>query len=341
MKKKLGKILSLALPILSLFIVLLLVAQKNQLEDFKRAITVMNALDIGLAILAMFLSWVFEALSMYSISGGELSFIRTFEIVVAGLFFNAITPFSSGGQPAQLYMMKKNKISIGKGSSILARKFMVYQIVLVIYTLLVVLFQATFFIEKVPKVVFIGFVGFFVNFMVIIGILFVSFRYKRTRRFALTIVLFFRRKFKSKRFFRFRRFLTSFMRGLREFHTQMSESTTNTKWMYLIFLNFIQLTLFFAIPAIISIGLGLTNIEFIKMISAAAFVSMFSSFIPLPGAAFGAEGGFYVFFKIFYPSNLVFTALILWRLITFYLPLICGWITVLLRSIIDRYKPKQ
>ncbi|MCT7728190.1 MAG: flippase-like domain-containing protein, partial [Lactobacillus iners] len=42
--------------------------------------------------------------------------------------FNAITPMSTGGQPAQIVALKQMGISVGKATSVLLMKFIIYQI---------------------------------------------------------------------------------------------------------------------------------------------------------------------------------------------------------------------
>ena len=54
------------------------------------------------------------------------------------------------------------------------------------------------------------------------------------------------------------------------------------------------------------------------MIAAQVFLTMFMSFIPLPGAAGGAEGGFCMIFGLFFKANTIIPALFLWRVITYY-----------------------
>ena len=60
------------------------------------------------------------------------------------------------------------------------------------------------------------------------------------------------------------------------------------------------------------------------MICAGAFVLNFTSFIPLPGAAAGAEIGFHTIFSIFFPTHILSVAILFWRLLTFYLPICVG-----------------
>lgn len=55
-----------------------------------------------------------------------------------------------------------------------------------------------------------------------------------------------------------------------------------------------------------------------------SLVLNFTSFIPLPGAAAGAEIGFHTIFSIFFPTHILSVAILFWRLLTFYLPICVG-----------------
>lgn len=324
--KNLKKLFHIAFPIVSLFVVLFLIFKFEQLDNIIVAFKSLDPIFIAFCLLIVVLSWLIEAYILFDISDRQLSFRHSVYIVLAGLFFNAITPFSSGGQPMQLYMMHKYRISVGKGSSILARKFLIFQTITVLYGLMVVLFEASYFMAQVPTFVYFGIVGFFVNFLVIAALFFVSFRYKEARRFFACLAIKIRKISKSKKI---RRTSTGFLKGVREFYTQMRQSVNGTNWFKLGVLTFVQLSLFYSVPVMIALGLDLSKVQFIRMISASAFVSMVTAFIPLPGAAFGAEGGFYVFFEMFFPNNTVLMALIMWRLLTFYIPLIVGFFVVI------------
>ena len=47
----------------------------------------------------------------------DFSFIEALKVAFVGVFFSAITPSSTGGQPMQLYLMSKKNISVGFGSA--------------------------------------------------------------------------------------------------------------------------------------------------------------------------------------------------------------------------------
>jgi uncharacterized membrane protein YbhN (UPF0104 family) len=51
--------------------------------------------------------------------------------------------------------------------------------------------------------------------------------------------------------------------------------------------------------------------------------------IPLPGAAGGAEGGFYLIYSKFFASNTILTAIFIWRVLTYYSSIAIGSIFAL------------
>ena len=69
---------------------------------------------------------------------------------------------------------------------------------------------------------------------------------------------------------------------------------------------------------------------------------MISSFVPLPGAMGAAEGSYVAFFSFVYSnSSLVALSTFVWRIFTFYLPIVLGMgLTVLVNnphSMLSRY----
>ena len=98
--------------------------------------------------------------------------------------------------------------------------------------------------------------------------------------------------------------------------------------------TFVQLTVFFSISFAIYLGFGETGSDILTVITYQAFVYMISSFVPLPGAMGAAEGSYVAFFSSVYSSSsLVALSTFIWRLYTFYLPIVLGmWLTVLINN---------
>jgi len=86
----------------------------------------------------------------------------------------------------------------------------------------------------------------------------------------------------------------------------------------------LQLTFHFSIAFMLYKAFGLPGNDLFAMISAQAFIQLVSSFVPLPGAMGAAEGSFFLFFQMFFPGSLINIAMVFWRLLTFYLPIVVG-----------------
>jgi uncharacterized protein (TIRG00374 family) len=61
-------------------------------------------------------------------------------------------------------------------------------------------------------------------------------------------------------------------------------------------------------------------------------VTMISGLIPSPGAAGGAEGIVYIFFKRFFKPTSILAAVLIWRFITYYLNLLIGGVFCLINK---------
>lgn len=275
--------------------------------------------------LCMLLYWIFESQTLYTITkavSGKHVFKDAFNVTMVGQFFNSITPFASGGQPAQLYSLSKKGIKAGTAGSILMIKFIIYQSVLTIYSLMLILWKAPFFQDKLNNLFYLTALGFTINAAVIIFLIIFS-KYRN-----LTCKLF---RLSSKILIKFnivkdiKKIKESIDNNLQQFHENILIIKNNkTLVVKSIIYTIIQLTVFYLIPYCIYYSFGMNGAEMADMIAANSFVMMLTAFVPLPGAVGGAEGGFYIFFKLFFNKNNIMTGILLWRLLTFYSCIIFG-----------------
>ena len=75
----------------------------------------------------------------------DFRFIDALKVSFVGVFFGAITPSNTGGQPMQLYLMSKKNIGVGFGSACMTQKFIVYQIVTTLFSVFAVIFKFEYF----------------------------------------------------------------------------------------------------------------------------------------------------------------------------------------------------
>ncbi|OGO83789.1 MAG: hypothetical protein A2Y18_03170 [Clostridiales bacterium GWD2_32_19] len=283
-----------------------------------------------LAIVAMITYWMLEAIILYIFVKSkykEYSFMAVLRVSMIGQFFNSVTPFSTGGQPMQLYAMTKDGISSGEAGSILVMKFIVYQVILTLYSIMVIFFKYNFFVSHVDKFMLLALIGFIVNSFVMVVLFAFTHYAELTTKYIHSLV-----KLCSK--FKICRHSDDIENKIKDELTYFKEHSKSLKSNMKVLvttslLTIMQLTIFFSISYIIYRGFGKTG-NMTDIISANAFVTMITSFVPLPGASGGAEVSFGMLFNIFLEPGKILPAIFLWRFVTFYLNIIVGGMVALL-----------
>jgi Predicted integral membrane protein len=91
----------------------------------------LNYFWLAVAFLSILLSYGVEAMVLHTLlkkkEDRKFGWWEMYRIPLLQALFNAITPFSSGGQPAQLLGLMQSKIDGGRASSVLLMKFVIYQ----------------------------------------------------------------------------------------------------------------------------------------------------------------------------------------------------------------------
>jgi len=275
---------------------------------------------------AMLLYWAFEAKTLQSIIfliKKDYRFREAFKVTMVGQYFNSITPFASGGQPMQLYSLTKQNIGAGSAGSVLMIKFIIYQSVLTVYSLILIFWKASFFKTKMSNLFYLIAIGFAVNASVIIFLIIFS-KYRKLTHKLIIILSKVLKKFKLVK--DIEKIEMRINDNLDQFHDNFeivkhSSAQMVKATIYTIF----QLTIIFSIPYFIYLSFGMQGASIESMIAGTAFVMMLTAFIPLPGAVGGAEGAFFMFFSLFFAANNIMAAILLWRLITFYSCIIFGF----------------
>ncbi|MCI8624068.1 MAG: flippase-like domain-containing protein [Provencibacterium sp.] len=241
-------------------------------------------------------------------------------VAMIGQLFNCVTPFASGGQPAQVMGLMRRGMPAGKASSALVGKFIVYQVVLSLYSLVALTGRAYF--TQLQGITPLVMTGFAVNAAVMAGLLGICFFPALSRRAALWALRLCGRLRLLKDP---QRTEEAVLRELNAFYESFQALRQSPALILkLAVLSALQLTAFFVAPYFVCRALG-SSLSLAAALCAGAFVLMISSFVPLPGGSGGAEGGFFFFFHLFFPSAaLVGLALLLWRAVTFYLPIVAG-----------------
>ncbi|HHV63985.1 MAG TPA: flippase-like domain-containing protein, partial [Peptococcaceae bacterium] len=84
-----------------------------------------------------------------------------------GFFFSCITPSASGGQPAQIYFMRKGKIPVGIATLVLMIVTITYKLVLVVLGIGILIARPNNIIHPIDSIIWFFYFGLFLNIVVV------------------------------------------------------------------------------------------------------------------------------------------------------------------------------
>lgn len=290
----------------------------------------------------------------------DYSVIQGVVIDQVGTFYNAVTPAATGGQFMQAYVYKKQGVPISNAVSIMAMYSIVYQIVLILYGIVsfIVKYDSISSIGSIPfdlggwyfeiPIWPLTIIGFLLNLSVILLVLLMSY-WRGFHRFIMgPCVSFFHKlklvknKDKTRENLRIQ---------VENFKIELKRLLSNIPFFILVFVCFfLAMTIKFSIPYFVGLSLG--NQSASATIWDAIFLSnyhqMVTGLIPIPGSAGVSE---YFFARLFcaqpgLPSSfyylpstsgmpsaalsesLTMSALVIWRSLTFAIPLLVAGLIV-------------
>lgn len=319
--KKQSFILLIITSIIMIFIL------KDNFSEIINIIFGMNIRWLLVAIVFIALYWIFKALGMFCIVrkySNKISFKTILHQTLITQFFNGVTPFSTGGQPMEIYMLKKCNISLAKSTNIVMQNFMVYQVALVLYGIFAVImnYRYNFFESAVVLRRFV-LIGFLINTLVCIVTLVICFS-KRVSNFIVNISIKLGTRLKIVK--DSNNTLLKWNNRLLEFQ-ESAKLFVDNKSLFLkgFVVNLLALTCYYVIPFFLMLGMGIVNsMTPLSTIISSAYVLIIGSFVPIPGGTGGIEYGFMKFFGNFISGSTLSAMLLIWRFITYYLGMIIG-----------------
>lgn len=330
-KKKSNIIILIIITILVLFFSL-----KDNFEETITQIFTMNIWYLLIAFILLILFWIFRSYPIYSFCkkiNKDFKYLSAFQLTLRTQFFNAVTPFATGGQPYQIYFLKTVGIDYASSTSIVVENFIVYQIALVVLGILALISNYIFHIfSKVQFLQQLIALGFIINALVIIVMFLIAFS-KKMNKFFINIginILIKLRIVKDRE-----KKLKEWDENINRFNKCANILLQDKKTFILnIFYNFIALCSLYLIPLFIVYSMGDFN-AFTAGVSiiTCAYTMIIGSFIPIPGATGGIEYGFVQFFGNFITGSKLSAMMLVWRFITYYFGLIVGAIALNIKKV--------
>ncbi|MFA7533473.1 MAG: lysylphosphatidylglycerol synthase transmembrane domain-containing protein, partial [Tissierellaceae bacterium] len=174
MKKTFNFLALFGLIVLTLWIFV----HNNDFDNFSELISSANTFFLLIAILCMILYWFFEAYILHRMKRTlniRSSYGSSLKLCMIGQYYSAITPFSTGGQPVQIYSMVNDGVPVGTASSLLANRFLIYQFVVTFYALFMLIIRFNMLYNDLKLALPFVIIGCLINItilLMIVGFLF-------------------------------------------------------------------------------------------------------------------------------------------------------------------------
>ena len=258
---------------------------------------------------------------------GKFRFFLGVSLAVIGKYWDNITPFGTGGQFAQVGYAKKYDVPTEKGTSIVISKYMIGMVALTI-TGIAVLFVpvSTFTSGTIIKVM--ASVGIGINILLTLFVWLVSVNKKVC---SVLVVGGLKLLHKMKIIKNYNKALYKSLRFIRQYQKAFSYYLKNPLiFIAQVLLSLVELVAMALVAYMVYLAFNPNgSVSPVTIVAMSFLCSFATSFIPLPGGSGAAEISFAALFSQLFSESAVFWALIFWRILTFYVVVLIGFIFTL------------
>lgn len=333
MNEKLKKVANIIVLALVTCLVLYF-SLKDNFNTIINEIINVNIFWLAISFLLALSFWFFKAIATTRIANifkKDYSIKQGMRLVLETNFFHAITPFAVGGQPYEIYSLKKSKLKITEATNVSIVNFIVYQIALVLLGIIAIVYNHHFVLLKENDLLKnLVVIGFLVNFIVIVALFLLTCTKKINKILMKFIIKVLNKihlvKNKDEKIKQFNEYLNEFHQG--------AKILLHDKKLFikLIFVHFIGLISSYLIPLTLAYAMGISSYTGIEAIVLSSYVMLIGAFVPIPGGTGGLEYGFMTFYGSFIKGSKLNAIMLLWRFITYYFAMILGAILLGIRK---------
>ena len=188
-----SKIINIFLLIVLMSCTFYFLLKDQELDDLWACILSANKIWLLVGLLCIILFVCFESVIICYIVNAltySVKLIHCIKYSFIGFFVSAITPSSTGGQPAQMYFMKKDGISVSISSLVMMVVTVAYKAALLFIAFIMLLVENDFVLSHVKGIEFILIFGIVVNVFVIVILMLIIFKQSLAKRICGKFILF-------------------------------------------------------------------------------------------------------------------------------------------------------
>lgn len=294
-----------------------------------------NFLIAGLGMMLLFVGC--ESINIYMIISTlkmPLPYYRCFQYSCIGFYFSSITPSASGGQPAQVYYMKQDKIPVSISTITIFFIVFVYQIAMVFWGLIMSVFRYDTMVKFTSNLKYLLLYGTIVN----VGAILLLFSLMFSKNIMPKIIIFLINLGGKLRLIkRTDKLQIRLNTSMALYRDKAMIIKSNPILFFKVFLvTIIQMASLNIIPFLTYRSFGYDSSSILDLFTCQSLLTISTSAVPLPGAEGVTQGGFLQVFDMFFPESSITSAMVINRIISFYIPLLLSffvYIFVHLRTI--------
>lgn len=267
--------------------------------------------------------------------GHPVTFWQGMKYAYIGFFFSSITPSSTGGQPAQLYAMKKDGIELSHGTLALIGELTSFQIAVFFMEIMAVAAMIQGKVTPQGELLVLAALGFLINILFITGLLSVMFS-RRLKDKLLRLLYGAINRFPVKNKKKWQEKLDE---TFCDFQTCADLIRRKPRLMGKVFLvSLIQVICWFSIPYMVCLAMGEQGLAYPQIFLLQTVLFMTTALLPFPGAAGISEYAFIRLFSGVFTENPLAAATLVNRGISFYCLLL---ISAVMMVFLWRYKGRR
>lgn len=269
----------------------------------------------------------------------SVNFLHCILYSFVGFFFSCITPSASGGQPAQVYFMKKDKIPIPVATLVLMIVTITYKVVLVGLGAVIVVVRPTEIMNYLDPVIGICYLGLILNVICVGFMLLLVFHPTLAKNQLTFLVKLFGRLHLIRRK---EHYLSKIESAMKQYNNIASYFRTHkTVICNVLIITIIQRILLFSVTYLAYRSFGLNKADFVTIVVLQGMISVAVDMLPLPGGMGISEK---LFLTIFTPifRTMTLPVMIVSRGLSYYTELILSAIfTIIAFFTIGRIRERK
>ena len=237
-----------------------------------------------------------------------------------GFFYSGITPSATGGQPMQLYHMKKSGLKISDSTVVLMTVALIYKLVLVLIGIGILVFWHPSLVLYLQGYIYLYYLGLFLNTALVAALLFIMI----SPRCFRSLVLAGEKLLKKLHILKHSEARTQKLFAIADgYHEAVIFFLRHKKHIAVVTaFTFVQRFAVFFLTWLVYKGMGLSDHSMLTVMSIQATVYIAVDMLPLPGSQGITELMYETVFAAIFPGAYLTASLCVTRSINFYFLLI-------------------